>query len=112
MASFRVITQDTFDEAMRENMEEFDMDKQEAINDAVAQFKSQGVDLTNIDLSGGVGKEEVLSAIHSLLDYKNGVVTGEEEVNNALNNLAVLCHNKHEYGRRNQYLMGKLSFNH
>ena len=85
------------------------MEKQEAINDTVAQFKSQGVDLTNIDFSGGVGKEEVLTAIQTLLDYKNGAIASDEEVINSLDNLAVLCHNKHEYGRRNQYLMGKLS---
>lgn len=106
MSSFRAITQETFDEAVRENMEEFDMDQQGAINDAVAQFKSQGVDLTNIDLSGGVGKEDVLAAIQTLLDYKRGVISSDEEVINALKNLAILCHKQHEYGQRNQYLMG------
>ena len=33
-------------------MHEFDMSKDEAVADAVEQFKQQGVDLSGIDLSG------------------------------------------------------------
>ncbi|XP_029380969.1 armadillo repeat-containing protein 6 [Echeneis naucrates] len=46
--SKRRITQETFDAAVRENMEEFDMDPDEALRDAVEQFESQGVDLSCI----------------------------------------------------------------
>jgi histone H3/H4 len=70
MASFtgsKKITQATFDEVVKENMEEFDMDVKEAIADAVKQFTSQAVDLTDIDLSGGVGKQDVLDAIARLV---------------------------------------------
>lgn len=38
----RRITQETFDEAVRENLEEFEMDPDEALRDAVEQFESQG----------------------------------------------------------------------
>lgn len=38
----RQITQATFDETVRENMEEFDMARAEAVADAVKQFTSQG----------------------------------------------------------------------
>lgn len=38
----RRITQETFDAAVRENMEEFEMDPDEALRDAVEQFESQG----------------------------------------------------------------------
>lgn len=38
----RRITQETFDAAVRENMEEFEMDPCEALRDAVEQFQSQG----------------------------------------------------------------------
>lgn len=41
MAQKRV-TQATFDETVRENMEEFEMDRPEAVADAVKQFTSQG----------------------------------------------------------------------
>ena len=35
------ISQQTFDEVVRENMMEFDMDAEEAVIDAVQQFESQ-----------------------------------------------------------------------
>lgn len=37
----RVITQDTYDEVVKENMEEFDMSAEEAIKEAIAQFEAQ-----------------------------------------------------------------------
>lgn len=40
--STRRITQETFDAAVRENMEEFEMDPEEALKEAVEQFESQG----------------------------------------------------------------------
>lgn len=42
------ITQGTFDEAVEENIEEFEMATEEAVASAVAEFQSQGVDLSNI----------------------------------------------------------------
>lgn len=47
MASRR-ITQETFDAAVRENIEEFEMGPEEAVAEAVEQFESQGVELSNI----------------------------------------------------------------
>ncbi|KAB5535790.1 hypothetical protein PHYPO_G00121990 [Pangasianodon hypophthalmus] len=44
----RRITQETFDSAVRENIEEFDMEESEALKEAIEQFESQGVDLSNI----------------------------------------------------------------
>lgn len=38
----RRITQETFDAAVRENMEEFEMEPDEALKEAVEQFESQG----------------------------------------------------------------------
>lgn len=40
--SKRRITQETFDAAVKENMEEFEMDPDEALREAVEQFESQG----------------------------------------------------------------------
>jgi hypothetical protein len=42
------ITQETFDDAVRENMDDFDMERKEAIADAISQFEMQGIDLSNI----------------------------------------------------------------
>ncbi|XP_007943567.1 armadillo repeat-containing protein 6 [Orycteropus afer afer] len=47
MASKR-ISQETFDAAVRENIEEFEMGPDEAVREAMEQFESQGVDLSNI----------------------------------------------------------------
>lgn len=55
----RVITQETYDEVVKENIEEFDMSPEEAIKEAVAQFEAQ-VSLTFcqkvLHLSGKYGK--------------------------------------------------------
>ncbi|XP_016897676.1 armadillo repeat-containing protein 6 [Cynoglossus semilaevis] len=73
--STRRITQETFDAAVRENMEEFDMEPDEALGEAVEQFESQGVDLTcivkAIPAASSDDKEEeqtheVLQALDSL----------------------------------------------
>lgn len=37
----KVITQQTFDDVVRENMAEFEMSAEEAVNDAKEQFRSQ-----------------------------------------------------------------------
>ena len=37
----RVITQETFDAVVKENIEEFGLEKEEAIKEAIAQFESQ-----------------------------------------------------------------------
>ena len=41
MAAPRVISQAAFDEVVRENMTEFDMSVEEAIEEAVQQFEAQ-----------------------------------------------------------------------
>uniref|UniRef100_A0A8C9UF40 Armadillo repeat containing 6 n=1 Tax=Serinus canaria TaxID=9135 RepID=A0A8C9UF40_SERCA len=42
------IAQETFDDAVQENITEFEMEPEEAVREAVLQFESQGVDLSNI----------------------------------------------------------------
>jgi hypothetical protein len=42
------ISQETFDETVKENMDDFDMSREDAIADAIEQFKMQGIDLSNI----------------------------------------------------------------
>ncbi|XP_003697305.1 armadillo repeat-containing protein 6 homolog [Apis florea] len=44
----RVISQETYDEVVHENMEQFSMTPEEAIEDAVKQLEAQGIDLSNI----------------------------------------------------------------
>ncbi|XP_061587079.1 armadillo repeat-containing protein 6 [Cololabis saira] len=80
----RRITQETFDAVVRENMEEFEMDPDEALKDAVEQFESQGVDLTFIvkavaavscDNNQEKQTHEVLQSLESLRIGKDCEVT-------------------------------------
>ena len=44
----KFISQETFDMVVAENVDDFEMDPDEAVADAVEQFESQGIDLSNI----------------------------------------------------------------
>ena len=48
------ISQETFDEVVKENVEDFEMEPAAALAEAIKQFKTQGVDIKNIDTSGGI----------------------------------------------------------
>ncbi|NXU78218.1 ARMC6 protein, partial [Oreotrochilus melanogaster] len=68
------IAQETFDDAVQENITEFEMDPEEAVREAVQQFESQGVDLSNIvkavqqpaSENGQRQKHEILLTLDSL----------------------------------------------
>jgi len=61
----RVITQETFDDVVKENMEEFDMEYAEAVREAKEQFDKQGVNLSNIVISEK-GVHEVVESLAKL----------------------------------------------
>jgi len=61
----RVITQETFDDVVKENMEEFDMAYADAVREAKEQFESQGVNPSNIVISEK-GVHEVVEALEKL----------------------------------------------
>ncbi|XP_023322074.1 armadillo repeat-containing protein 6 [Eurytemora carolleeae] len=61
----RVISQETFEDIVKENMEEFEMSREEAVREAKEQFEQQGVNLTNIVISEK-GSHEVLDALNKL----------------------------------------------
>ncbi|MBN3277278.1 ARMC6 protein, partial [Polyodon spathula] len=89
MASRR-ITQETFDAVVQENMSEFEMEPDEALKEAIEQFESQGVSLSNIvkavrTAPSDERKEEqthgILQALESLqasLDSSSLDVMGEQ----------------------------------
>lgn len=60
-----MITQETFDSVVTENVEEFGMEMAEAVKDAREQFEQQGVNLSNIVLSEG-GSQVVVEAVGAL----------------------------------------------
>ena len=112
------ISQETFDDVVRENVEDFEMEKEEALAEAINQFKSQGVDLSNVDLTGGAGREEMQEAMKALkqmatdnvvYDVKNDTSTNKytgEEVEAALRGVMALCDAKKcELFERNRKMM-------
>ena len=101
------ITQETFDEVVDENVEEFDMSKDEAILDAWKQFNTQGVDLTDIDLSGGVGKQDMIDAIAGITISASQTATegNFDELIRNLDILKALCSEEHEMSKRNLVMM-------
>ena len=61
----KVITQETFDAVVKENVEEFGMEMAEAVKDAKEQFEKQGCNLGNIVLSEK-GSKVVVTAVQEL----------------------------------------------
>ncbi|XP_070541808.1 LOW QUALITY PROTEIN: armadillo repeat-containing protein 6-like [Ptychodera flava] len=96
MASKR-ISQETFDDAVQENVEEFCMEPDEALEDAIKQFESQGIDLSNIIKSvrlGGDGDGRERNMRSLLLWRSNDLLEedGEEsEVTECLNKFRAEC---------------------
>lgn len=95
----RKISQETFDDVVRENIEDFDLDQKAALQDAINQFNKQGVDLSNIDLSGGIGRQDILDAIKDLDTSRKG---SDEAILAALARITELCSKDHEYQLRNR----------
>lgn len=95
----RKISQETFDDVVRENVEDFDLDEKAALEDAINQFNKQGVDLSNIDISGGIGRQEILDAIKDLDLSRKGT---NGEILSALSKITALCCKDHEYQLRNR----------
>ncbi|XP_045540199.1 armadillo repeat-containing protein 6 homolog [Papilio machaon] len=90
----RVITQETYDDVVKENMNEFDMSPEEAIKEAIAQFEAQGVDLSNIikDLNLNTGEEHLVSlTVKKLKELSNAGQNNDELVLEQLDILMKEC---------------------
>ena len=66
----KVITQETFDSVVKENVEEFGMEMSEAVRDAKEQFEKQGINLGNIVISEK-GSQVVVEAVQNLFKKEN-----------------------------------------
>ncbi|XP_005409667.1 PREDICTED: armadillo repeat-containing protein 6 [Chinchilla lanigera] len=97
MAS-RHITQETFDAAVRENMEEFEMGPEDALREAVEQFELQGVDLSTVlkvaPKAAAEGALEPVHAVGQALDDLREAVAGShrQEVSAHLARFCEQCH--------------------
>ncbi|XP_013178803.1 PREDICTED: armadillo repeat-containing protein 6 homolog isoform X2 [Papilio xuthus] len=90
----RVITQETYDDVVKENMDEFDMSPEEAIKEAIAQFEAQGVDLSNIikNLKLNTGEEHQVSlTVKKLKELSNAAQNNDEPILEQLNILVREC---------------------
>ncbi|CAM9495681.1 unnamed protein product [Phaeothamnion confervicola] len=89
----RAITQDAFDECVLENEEEFGLEREESILDAVRQFKAQGVDLSSIDTSGRQDLADARRETAELVKQLKGFGENEDEdvIAAALCALATRC---------------------
>lgn len=74
-AGSKRISQETFNDVVKENMEDFDMELEEAIEDAKKQFMSQGVDLSAL-----IVRPELLnfSSKHPTLQLVEGLKTSKQ----------------------------------
>lgn len=112
------ISQETFDDVVRENVEDFEMDREEALTEAISQFNSQGVDLSNIDLTGGEGRQEMedaMTLLHTMAkdnqvyDAKTDTSTEKyttEEIEKGLLAVMALCDPKKcKLSERNRNMM-------
>jgi len=61
----KVISQETFDGVVKENVEEFGMEMAEAVNDAKEQFEKQGINLSNLVISEK-GSQVVVEAVQAI----------------------------------------------
>jgi hypothetical protein len=105
MSQAKKISQETFDEVVRENVEDFEMGDPEALADAIDQFNKQGVDLTAIDTSGGVGREEIMDAIKELERCSKEPSAGSAATLAALAGVVLLCDKAHAMQARNRVYM-------
>lgn len=103
MASFRQISQETFDEVVQENIDEFDMTIEDAVKDAVVQFQKQAVDLSNIDTTGGIGRQEMLDAIERLSQSVSN--SQQLDILKSISDIKVLCDKSHPQSARNVMLL-------
>ena len=96
----RYISQETFDAVVRENEEDFGLERSAAILDAISQFKSQGVDITGVDTTGGIGLEQLELSWACVEDS----ASSQEEKIEAFHTLIRVCSDDFEYSLRNQNL--------
>jgi hypothetical protein len=79
-ASNKKVSQEYFDQIVAENMNDFEMNESDAIQDALNQLKSQGVDLSMICKFSIENRTKLIDAIKNLNEL-NEKLTGPNEKN-------------------------------
>ncbi|CAG9862583.1 unnamed protein product [Phyllotreta striolata] len=91
MAHF--ISQQTFDDAVRENIEEFGLEPQDALKETINQFEAQGVDLSSIvkELSLGPSKADEIKAAIEKLKELNKIDTPDKVLMDQMDVIRIEC---------------------
>ncbi|KAM5549153.1 hypothetical protein ABKV19_000536 [Rosa sericea] len=96
----RTISQDAFDEVVKENIDDLGMDPTEALQDAIETLTLQGVDLSGIVTcvpgEGGVMDNPVIQCLDRLKQLNSGENSqiGDEEIVKLLDELTELCNSE------------------
>ncbi|XP_075063627.1 armadillo repeat-containing protein 6 [Mixophyes fleayi] len=105
------ITQETFDAVVQENISEFDLNPEEALNEAIQQFESQGVDLTNIIKVVKIQSEENEDATgHTILQTLESLRKNVESSSvSSVSELLIQFGDQCKQGMAHRYLAGQKS---
>ncbi|KAI8124718.1 putative armadillo repeat-containing protein 6 [Lucilia cuprina] len=91
----KVISQDTFDDVVKENIVEFDMSPEEARQETINQFEAQGINLANIikdlTINAESGKPILNESIDNLKVYLDEKCADKEKLLNLLKTIEDEC---------------------
>lgn len=72
----KVISQETFDDVVKENVVEFEMSVQEAKDETVKQFEAQGINLANIIKDLTINEETGNPVLNETIEQLKAISTG------------------------------------
>ncbi|XP_058466628.1 armadillo repeat-containing protein 6 homolog [Malaya genurostris] len=91
----KVITQETFDDVLKENIVEFSMSVDEAREETVKQFEAQGINLTNIirdlNLNPQTGVPLLKESLEYLISQKSTLHNPDEDIFEHLFTITAEC---------------------
>lgn len=79
----KVITQETFDDVVKENIIEFAMTTQDAKSETIEQFEAQGINLANIIKDLTINEETGVPVINEAIDQLKAHISGTSEITEA-----------------------------
>lgn len=88
----RIITQETFNDVVKENIIEFSMLEEEAKEETIKQFEIQGINLANIIIDLKLNNETGEPILNESIRMINSHISGEKTLTDALllENLSIL----------------------
>lgn len=91
----KIISQETFDDVVKENIVEFEMDVAEAKDETVKQFEAQGINLANIIKDLSINEETGRPVLNETIEKLKSLSSSDNfdkiELEKHLNVLASEC---------------------